>query len=96
MLAQIPLDSPFLCCISHATQLGVISKLAEGALNPTPLSVSLIQMLKSTGPKRGTLHVTGLHLGTETWIVTGRGLRSNSLFSLQSRLQIHLSVVGDC
>ena len=33
---QVPLDGiPSLQCVNHTTQLGVISRLAEGALNPT-------------------------------------------------------------
>jgi len=54
-LVQVPLDGiPPLRCVDRTTQLGVISKLAEGALDP--LSVSLMKMLNSAGarPLRGT------------------------------------------
>ena len=37
---QVPLDSiPPFCCVNCTTQLGVISKLAEGTLNPTVLVI---------------------------------------------------------
>jgi len=38
---QVPLDgTPSLQCVDHTTQLGVVGKLAEGALNPTVHVVS--------------------------------------------------------
>jgi len=47
-LAQAPLDgNPSFWFISCTTQLGVICRLAEGALNP---SMSLMKILNSTGP----------------------------------------------
>ena len=47
-LVQVPLDGiPSLRRVYHTTQLGVVCKLAEGALNPT---MSLMKILKSTGP----------------------------------------------
>ena len=46
-LVQVPLDGiPSLKCVNCTTQLGVVDKLAEGALNPT---MSLMKILKSTG-----------------------------------------------
>jgi len=60
---QIPLNgiSSFYC-VNCTTHLGVISKLAEGTLDPTML---LIKILKSTGVRTepwGTPLMTGLHL----------------------------------
>ena len=47
-LVQVPLDGiPSLRCVNHTTQLGVICKFAEGALDPT---ASLTKTLTSTGP----------------------------------------------
>jgi len=47
-LVQVPLDGILsFWCISCTTQLGVICKLAEGALD---LTKSLMKMLKSTSP----------------------------------------------
>ena len=49
-IIEVHLDGViFFCCIKSITQLGVISKLAECALDPS--SLSLIKMLKSTRPK---------------------------------------------
>jgi len=47
-LVQVPLDGilPF-WCVNCTTQLGVVCKLAEGALD---LAKSLTKMLNSTGP----------------------------------------------
>jgi len=61
-LVQVPLDgTPSFWCVC-TTQLGVICKLAEGALN---LVMSLMKILNSTGPSMdpsGTPPVTNLHL----------------------------------
>ena len=47
---QVPLDGfPSFQCTDCTTQLSVIRKLAEGALNA--IAMSLMKMLKSTGPK---------------------------------------------
>jgi len=47
-VVQVPLDgTPSFRCVNCTTQLGVISKLAEGALD---LAESLMKMLNSTGP----------------------------------------------
>jgi len=47
-LVQVPLDGiPSLWCVNCTTLLGVICKLAEGALD---LTKSLMKTLKSTGP----------------------------------------------
>jgi len=47
-LVQGPLDGiPSFWCVNCTTQLGVICKLAEGALD---LAKSLINILNSTGP----------------------------------------------
>jgi len=47
-LVQVPLDAiPSFSCVSCTTQLGVVCKVAEGALN---LTKSLVKMLNSTGP----------------------------------------------
>ena len=47
-LVQVPLDGiPSLGHVNRTTQLGVIHKLAEGALDPT---MSLMKILNSTGP----------------------------------------------
>jgi len=47
-LVQVPLDGILSCwCVSCTTQLGVICKLGEGALN---LAKSLMKMLNSIGP----------------------------------------------
>ena len=47
--AQLPLDSvPSFCCVNCTTQLGVVSKRAEGVLNFT---IHLNDKLKNTGPK---------------------------------------------
>ena len=54
---QVPLDGfPSFQCIDCTTQLGVICKLAEGALDAIYVIVyviimSLMKMLKSTSPK---------------------------------------------
>jgi len=56
----------FFHCVNCTTQLGVISKLVEGASIPS--SMSLIKMLKGTGLKTAvcrTLLVTSLHLDIE-------------------------------
>ena len=48
---QVPLDGiPFLQCVHCTTQLGVVCKPAEGALDP---SMSLIKILNSTRPNMG-------------------------------------------
>ena len=50
-LVHVPLDGmPSLRHVNHTTQLGVVCKLAEGALNPT---MSLMKILNSTCPKDG-------------------------------------------
>ena len=47
-LVQVPLNGiPSLRCVNRTTQLGVICKFAEGALDPT---MSLMKILNSTGP----------------------------------------------
>jgi len=47
-LVQVPLEGiPSFWCVSCITQLGVICKLAEGALD---LTNSLMKMLNITGP----------------------------------------------
>jgi len=46
-LVQVPLDAILSWCVNCTTQLGVICKLAEGALD---LAMSLMKMLNSTGP----------------------------------------------
>jgi len=47
-LVQVPLDGiPSFWCVNCTTQLGVICKLAEGALN---LAKSFMNMLNSTTP----------------------------------------------
>jgi len=47
-LVQVPLDGiPSFWCVNRTTQLGVICKLADGALE---LSKSLMKMLNSTYP----------------------------------------------
>jgi len=65
-LVQVPLDGiPSFWCVSCTTQLGVVCKLAEGALD---LTKSLMKMLNSTGPRTdpgGTLLVTSVHLDIE-------------------------------
>lgn len=64
---QVPLDGiPSFLCINCTTQLDIISKLPRVPL--IPWSMSLIMMLKRTGPKKdhwGTPLFTGLHLNTE-------------------------------
>lgn len=61
-----PLDGiPFFSCINGTAQLHVLCRLAEDTFD---LTVSLIKVLKSTGPKVeswGTPLITGLHLDTE-------------------------------
>jgi len=55
-LVQVPLDGiPSFCLINCTTHLGVISKLVEGKLSPF---MSLIKMLKSTGPRTDTRGTT--------------------------------------
>jgi len=49
-LVQVPLDGiPSFWCVNCTTQLGVICKLAEGALG---LTKSLMKMLNSAGPSK--------------------------------------------
>ena len=49
---QVPLDDfPSYQRIDCTAQLGVIHKLAEIAIISMPSSVSLMKILKSTGPK---------------------------------------------
>jgi len=57
---------PSFCCINCIAQLGVISKLAEGALNPIIYAID--EDVENIGPKIdpwGTLLVTGLQLDIE-------------------------------
>lgn len=62
----VPVDGvPSSSCVSYTTQVGVVSQLAEGALNPT---MTLTKMLKNSSPKKvpwGTLLVPGHHLDIE-------------------------------
>ena len=64
---QLPLDGIlFFYCVNCITQLGVLRKLAEGTLNS---AMSLIKMLKSTGPQTHlwrTPLMTSLHLDIES------------------------------
>ncbi|PKU46696.1 serine-rich hypothetical protein [Limosa lapponica baueri] len=56
---QIPLDGiPCLSCVNHATQLGVICKLSESALNPTVrvIDEDIKQYWSQYGPLRRTTH----------------------------------------
>jgi len=47
-LVQVPLDGiSSLRCVNWTTQLGVICKLTEGALDP---AMSFMKILNSTGP----------------------------------------------
>jgi len=68
---QVPLDGiPSFWCVNCTTQLGVICKVAEGALD---LAKSLMKMLNSTGPSTdtcGTPLVTGIHLDIEPLTTT--------------------------
>ena len=51
-LVQVPLDTiPSLRCVNHTTQLGVICKLAESALD---LTMSLMTILNSADPSMDT------------------------------------------
>jgi len=58
-LVQVPLGGipPFLC-VNYTTQLGVICKLADGALDPTK---SLMKMLKQHRSQYGPLRDTTCH-----------------------------------
>jgi len=61
-----------LWCVDCSPQLGVISKLAEGALDPTA-DVTDEDILKSINPSRdprGTPLVTDLHPNTESLTTT--------------------------
>ena len=50
-LAQLPLDgTPSLRRVSRTTQLAVVCKLAEGALDPAVYTIALMKMLNSTRP----------------------------------------------
>ncbi|KAK4818966.1 LOW QUALITY PROTEIN: hypothetical protein QYF61_022633 [Mycteria americana] len=56
-LVQDPLDGiPSLRCVNHTTQLGVVCKLAEGALDPTAYAVDedIKQYWSQYGPLRDT------------------------------------------
>lgn len=68
LLSNVPLGGiPPFCPINCTTQLGIITKFAEGALSPT-VSVPLSIMLKSTAPKTEpwrTPLITGLNLDIE-------------------------------
>ena len=70
-LVQVHLDGILsFRCVNCTTQLGVICKLAEGALNTT---MSLMKILNSTGPNTdlwGTPLVTDLHLDIELLTTT--------------------------
>ena len=72
-LVQVPADNILsFWCVSCTTQLGVICKLAEGALDPT-VCVSLMNILHSAGPNidpRGTPIVTILHLDIDPLTAT--------------------------
>ena len=71
--ALVPLDDILsLWCINCTPQLGVIRKLAEGALDPS-VNVSVMKILKSIIPStdpRGTPLVTDLHPDAEPFITT--------------------------
>lgn len=70
-LVQVSLDDiPFVCCINCTTQIGVISKLAECALNFT--IQFMMKMLKSTQSQDPWMSpvVICLHLDTETSLQT--------------------------
>jgi len=71
MWVHIPVDGiPSFYCVNYTAHLGVISKLAEDAHNPT---MSLIKTLKNTSPKSdpcGTPLITSLHLDTEPLTTT--------------------------
>ncbi|KAK4826501.1 hypothetical protein QYF61_009574 [Mycteria americana] len=58
-LVQVPLDGiPSLRHVNHTTQLGVVCKLAEGALNPTVhvIDEDIKQYRSQYGPLRDTTH----------------------------------------
>ena len=85
---QVPLHGvPSFCCVHCTTQLGVISKLLR--VHSIPPSVSLIEMLKSSGPRMdpwGTPLITGLHLDMEP-LTTALWLRPSNQFLIQHILQ---------
>jgi len=71
-LVQVPLDgiSSF-NCVNCTTQLGVINKLAESALDPIIYVTD--KMLKNTGPRMdpwGSLLVTTIHQDIKPSIIT--------------------------
>ena len=86
--AQVPLHGvPSFCCVHCTTQLGVISKLLR--VHSIPPSVSLIEMLKSSGPRMdpwGTPLITGLHLDMEP-LTTALWLRPSNQFLIQHIVQ---------
>jgi len=70
-LVQVPVDGILsLRCVDCSTQLGIICKLAEGALNP---AMSLMNILNTTGPNtdpQGTSLVTDIYLDIELLTIT--------------------------
>ena len=85
---NVPLHGvPSFCCVHCTTQLGVISKLLR--VHSIPPSVSLIEMLKSSGPRMdpwGTPLITGLHLDMEP-LTTALWLRPSNQFLIQHIVQ---------
>ena len=85
---QVPLHGvPSFCCVHCTTQLGVISKLLR--VHSIPPSVSLIEMLKSSGPRMdpwGTPLITGLHLDMEP-LTTALWLRPSNQFFTHQKVQ---------
>ncbi|GAB0197909.1 cAMP-dependent protein kinase inhibitor alpha [Grus japonensis] len=69
---KVPLDGiPSLQRVDHTTQLGVVGKLAEGALNPTVHDADKdVKQCRSQYRPRGTPLVTVLHLDTEPLTTT--------------------------
>jgi len=58
-LVQVPLDGiSFFCCINRTTQLSVVCKLAEGALDPTVYVIDkdIKQYWSQDRPLRDTIH----------------------------------------
>jgi len=84
-LVQVPPNGIlFLRCVDHTPHLGVICKLAEGALDTT---MSLTKILHSTGPNIdpwGIPLVTDLHLGIEPLTTTCWTQPSNQFLIHQS------------